>query len=294
MNEYDEINTNIKDLNINENNDEKIYNQSYEYTSKNPLIDISHLSNQTQNSFLLESKNGDLYEPLELDSDEEEEIKEDIKIVKNENFQNIMKNLNTDINNFIKKIETYNDYPFFRIQNTIKYIPKLSKESEILNKYQLRELHANLPYYQQYKNLVLLYSMSYDGTLLKTFYEKCQDYQNTILIAKDDSNNIFGAYVSDYFKCLYNEFYGTAETFLFTFFNSNRIHCFNATRENEYYIYSDDKKLAFGCSDDNFSLSFDHDVWEGFTDKTKTYNNLPLSINKNFNTVKLEVWSFQL
>ena len=104
MNEYDEINTNIKDLNLNENDDEKIYNQSFENTNKNPLIDISHLSNQTQNSILLESKNGDLYEPLELDSDEEEEIKEEIKIEKNENFKNIMKNLNLDINNFKKKL----------------------------------------------------------------------------------------------------------------------------------------------------------------------------------------------
>ena len=41
-------------------------------------------------------------------------------------------------------------------------------------------------------------------------------------------------------------------------------------------------------------ISFDHDFWDGFTDKTKTYNNLPLSIHKNFNTVKLELWSFQL
>ena len=286
MNEFDEINTDSKK---NKNNSEILYNES------NLLLDISNYSNQSiENSMILESKMGyDLYEPLELSSEEEEEIKEEIIIYKTNDYKKIMENLTKDINKFKKNIETYNDYPFFRSQNTIKFIPKLSKESEILNKNQLRELHANLPYYHQYKNLVLLYSISIDGTLFKTFYEKSKEYQNTILIVKDDTDNIFGAYISDYFQCLFNEFYGTAETFLFTFFKSNRIHIFNATRENEYYIYSDDKKLAFGCSDNNFSLMFDNDFWNGFTGKTKTYNNLPLSEKENFIVVKLVLWSFQ-
>ena len=98
MNEYDEINTNIENINLNEEDDEKINNQSF--GNKNNVFD-SYSSNKIKNS--LKSKNGDSYELLELDSDEEEEIKEDIKITKDNNFNNIMKNLTLDINNFKKK-----------------------------------------------------------------------------------------------------------------------------------------------------------------------------------------------
>ena len=123
MNEFDEINTDSKK---NKNNSEILYNES------NSLLDISNYSNKSiENSMILESKMGyDLYEPLELSSEEEEEIKEEIIIYKTNDYKKIMENLTKDINKFKKNIETYNDYPFFFIQNTIKFIPKLSKESE--------------------------------------------------------------------------------------------------------------------------------------------------------------------
>ena len=206
-------------------------------------------------------------------------------------YKETMLNLSRNYFNISHNIETYNDYPFFRIQNTNKYIPKLSKESEILNKQQLRELHSFLPYFQQYKDLTLLYSMSVDGTALQTFYTKAEGIQNSILIIKDDSNNIFGAYITEDIHIKYNEFYGTAETFIFTFFYTNRIHVFPATQENDYYIYSDNKRLAFGCSDDAFSLRLEDDFWNGYTAKTKTFNNLPLSKSEKFIVVKLELWA---
>ena len=106
MNEFDEINTDSKK---NKNNSEILYNES------NSLLDISNYSNQSiENSMILESKMGyDLYEPLELSSEEEEEIKEEIIIYKTNDYKKIMENLTKDINKFKKNIETYNDYPFF-------------------------------------------------------------------------------------------------------------------------------------------------------------------------------------
>ena len=233
----------------------------------------------------------DIFDKLEIDNVKEEHSID--KIEKNNDYEDIMLTLSKNFSSFSKNPDVFSDYPFFRVQNTCKFIPKLDKESEILTKRHLRELHANIPYYQQYKNFRLLYSMSIDGTLLKTFYSKAEGVQNSILVVKDDIGNVFGAYISDYIQCLYNQFYGTAETFLFSFFDTERIKCFGATRINDYYIFSDDKHLAFGCSDDCFSLSLDNDFWDGFTYTTKTYNNLPLSKNSKFTVVKLELWTFE-
>jgi len=60
-------------------------------------------------------------------------------------------------------------------------------------------------------------------------------------------NKICGAYSASEFKYS-DQFYGTGETFVFSFYNEERIHSFNSTNINEFYIYSDNDLLAFGCS----------------------------------------------
>lgn len=84
---------------------------------------------------------------------------------------------------------------------------------------------------------------------------KTEDYKNTIVAIKDDEQNVkispkqvFGAFVSEAFKNKDNNFYGTGETFLYTFYKGERIHTYQSTGLNEYYVYSDNNMLCFGCS----------------------------------------------
>ena len=110
----------------------------------------------------------------------------------------------------------YGDYPYFKVQNTCQFVPQLSVPSEIVNEYHLRELHSRLPYYLQYLNFKLVYSLSKDGCALKTFYQKNVDVNNSLIIVKDDNGNIFGAFATEMFRSG-DKFYGTGETY--------RCHC---------------------------------------------------------------------
>ena len=139
------------------------------------------------------------------------------------------------------------------MQNTIQFIPETNVPSEIFNNIQLMELYSRLPYYHQYSNLRLIFSIAKDGCLLKTFYQKVSGENNLIFAIKDDDNNIFGAYSSEGFNNS-GLFFGTDECFLYTFYKENRIHVYNASGVNEHYLYGDDTQIAFGCSDDYFSL----------------------------------------
>ena len=76
--------------------------------------------------------------------DEDEDL---IKIKTKDNYENIISNLKNNIFSFIINIKIYNDYPYFRIENTTKYIPKLSKPSKILTDKKLIEIHSHLLYY---------------------------------------------------------------------------------------------------------------------------------------------------
>ena len=186
----------------------------------------------------------------------------------------------------------YGDYPYFRIQNAIQYLPKLDVPSEIFTSPQLKELHSRLPYYHQYTSLSRVFSISVDGCALKSFYAKSEDVNNSILVVKDDEGNVFGAYASEAFKNI-NTFYGTGECFLFTFFKENKIHVFNTTGVNDHYMYGDDEQICFGCSDDYFSLALKNDFLDGYSKTTQTYNNEPLTNSDKFTIVKLELWTFK-
>ena len=237
----------------------------------------------------------DIYVPMIKDDDQDDE--EDlISVKKNKNYKDIMTNLKNDIFSFIIKKETYNNYPYFRVENTTKFIPKLSKESKILTEKKLVEIHSHLPYYHQYKNFKLLYNMDKDGTSLLTMIDKGSEYENTILFVKTLKNEIFGAYLSESLRIKYHDFYGTAETFIFTFYDTDKIRVFPATQANDLYIYTDPDKIAFGCSDDNFSLSLEEDFKNCFSGSTVTYNNPPLWKEKidNAVVVNCELWTLSI
>ena len=67
----------------------------------------------------------------------------------------------------------------------------------------------------------------------------------------------------------------------------------NSIIDNEHYIYSDEKQLAFGCSDDYFSLVLEDDFYSGYSKTTQTYKNPVLNGKEKFIIIKLELWAFQ-
>ena len=183
------------------------------------------------------------------------------------------------------------NYPYFTAQNTAQYLPKLNVPSEIFNSIQLKELHSKLPYYHQYTNLRRVFSISVDGCALRSFYDKCEGVSNSILVIKDEDGNIFGGYASEVWQPKVT-FFGTGECFLFSYFKENRINVYNSTGENEHYMYGDNDQICMGCSDDYFSLSLRNNLLDGYSKKTKTYNNECLNDKDKFTIVKLELWTF--
>ena len=185
-------------------------------------------------------------------------------------------------------------YPYFIPDNSLHFLPKLNTSSEILNSIKLKQIHSHLPDYHKYTNLFLHYSISIDGSLLKSFYDICQrrHINNSILVIKDSEKNIFGAYASDTFSPK-NKFTGNYECFLFTFYKENKIFVYNSTRKNEHYMYCDENQICFGCSDDYFSLCLRNNFLDGYSAKTQTYDNENLTNSDKFIITKLELWGFE-
>ena len=207
--------------------------------------------------------------------------KEDWNVIVPRILDNINKNGNND------------EYPYFNAQKGTQYLPNLNVPSEILTKDMLKELHSKLPYYHQFTSWTRVYTISIHGCDMKTFYEKVKNINNSLLVVKDEEGNIFGGYASEELLPSAN-FYGTGECFLFTFFKGEKkIHVYNSTNENDFYLFGDNNQICFGCSDDNFALCIRDNLLNGYSKSTLTYNNLPLNgKNEKFLVVKLEVWKF--
>ena len=230
-----------------------------------------------------------IIEPIKYEDYKKEESI--VEIYKNQDWNHIVPLILDAIDHTKNKDKSYGNYPYFRTKTKIDFLPKLDVPSDILSTYQLKQLYEFLPDSHQYSDLYRAFSLSIDGSSLKTFYYKCQDINNSILVIKDDENNIFGGYASECFQPTKN-FSGTGECFLFTFYKENKIHVFNSTGINRFFMYCDDEQICFGCSDDYFSLSLRNDFLEGYSQTTKTYQNQPLSSKDKFIIVKLELWAF--
>ena len=226
-------------------------------------------------------------------------IEEDIKneesiyeVIKSEKYSKIFPSLILKIDEKIFHNKPSEDFPFFTPNNRFKFLPKLDTNSEILSNTQLKELHLFFPYFYQYSSLTKIFSLSQDGSTLKSLYKKCEGIKNSILVIKDKEKNIFGAFVTDVLHPSAN-FIGTPDSFLFTFYKEDIIHVFKATQINDKYIYCDFEQICFGSSGEGFSLSIKNDLLDGYTKTTDTYKNQPLTGGDKFTIVNLEIWAFK-
>jgi len=237
-------------------------------------------------------------EPLPLDFEpikylESEKINSIFEITKSPDWEKTIPELLETVEKYQTGTQSQTDnYPYFTSHNTAQYLPKLNIPSEIFSSIQLKELHSKLPYYHQYTNLKRVFSISVDGCALRSFYDKCEKVNNSILVLKDEDGNIFGGYASEAWTPKYT-FYGTGECFLFSYYKENRINIFSSTGQNDHYMYGDDEQICMGCSDDYFSLSLRNNFLDGYSKSTKTYNNESLNNKDKFTIVKLELWTFE-
>jgi hypothetical protein len=85
-----------------------------------------------------------------------------------------------------------------------------------------------LPATQRLLKWKLLYCPQTDGTSYETMFSKCEAYDQTLIFIKDSCNFVFGSFNSETWKDS-NRYYGTGESFVFTFRDGNDLEVSGAT-----------------------------------------------------------------
>ncbi|KAM9164148.1 oxidation resistance protein 1 isoform 3-T3 [Pangshura tecta] len=169
--------------------------------------------------------------------------------------------------------------------------PNLRDPSELLQSDQIEKLTKHLPPRTIGYPWTLVYSTAKHGMSLKTLYRTMLGLDTPVLmVIKDSDGQVFGALASEPFK-VSDCFYGTGETFLFTF--SPDFEVFKWTGDNMFFIKGDMDSLAFGGGGGEFALWLDGDLYHGRSHSCKTFGNHTLSKREDFIIQDIEIWAFE-
>ncbi|XP_078072779.1 oxidation resistance protein 1a isoform X3 [Mustelus asterias] len=169
--------------------------------------------------------------------------------------------------------------------------PNLSEKSDLLQMDQIEKLAKNLPPRTVGYPWTLIYSTAKHGMSLKTLYRSMTGVDTPmLLVIKDSDGQLFGALASEPFK-ISDCFYGTGETFLFTFYPEFKT--FKWTGDNMFFIKGDMDSLAFGGGGGEIGLWLDGDLYHGRSHSCKTFDNCILSEKEDFYVQDIEIWAFE-
>lgn len=117
----------------------------------------------------------------------------------------------------------------------------------------------------------MLYSSLKHGSSLNTLLRKVDGHEPVILAIKDFDGYVFGAYLSNGIKHS-KQFYGSGETFLFTFQDGECGTISKWTQLNEDFTYCDFDGIAIGCSD-KYGLYVNKELSGGYSRACDTFSN---------------------
>ncbi|XP_046758917.1 TLD domain-containing protein 2 isoform X7 [Gallus gallus] len=134
----------------------------------------------------------------------------------------------------------------------------------------------------------LLYCTARDGFSLRTLY-RCTSQLSSpaLLLIRDTEAQAFGAFSTSPIH-VSSGFYGTGETFLFSF--SPELKVFRWTGRNNFFLKGDVDMLMVGAGSGKFGLWLDGDLHHGGSCPCETFNNESLSPRGEFCVRDLEVW----
>jgi TLD len=117
-------------------------------------------------------------------------------------------------------------------QPLIKFIPRQNGRSEILTDLQISNLVECFPSMMMTMDWNLVYSINRDGDSMGTFFEKCKDWKYTLIVVKEKNGWTFGGFCSEKWRSAI-KFYGTGESFLFTFKDGSQPTVYYWSGEND-------------------------------------------------------------
>jgi len=136
-----------------------------------------------------------------------------------------------------------------------------------------KQLRPRLPRILHIDSMVLLYSLTQNGSDFTTFYLNMKDTEYAIILIETISGEVIGGFASSTWK-ISSSYYGTGESFLFKIDSaSNTIEDYQWTSANNFFMYSTEHQIGMGGGGDGFGFILDTDFRYISSKHCSTYGN---------------------
>lgn len=122
---------------------------------------------------------------------------------------------------------------------------RLLTKSDIIKGAMASALEEILPEHHQGYDWLQIYSLKKDGASLQTVFNRCKGHNHTLVLVQDSMGVAFGGFATDQWKNKGENYFGSGESFLFTFKDS-KLTKYEWTRANSYFMYSNYGGIAMG------------------------------------------------
>ncbi|XP_006875791.1 PREDICTED: TLD domain-containing protein 2 [Chrysochloris asiatica] len=165
---------------------------------------------------------------------------------------------------------------------------QLSEASQVLGASEIRQLSLHLPPRVTGNSWRLAFCTARDGFSLQRLYRQMEGHSGPVLLVlRDQDGQMFGAFSSSAIR-LSKRFYGTGETFLFSF--SPQLKVFKWTGNNSFFVKGNLDSLMIGSGSGQFGLWMDGDLYHGGSHPCATFDNEVLARQEQFCIKELEAW----
>lgn len=153
-------------------------------------------------------------------------------------------------------------------------IPSLVGENiSILTNDFAKQLRPKLPRILHIDSMVLLYSLTQNGSDFTTFYLNMKNTEYAVVLIETISGEIIGGFASSTWK-VSSTYYGTGESFIFKIDKeSNTIYSYQWTSANNFFMYSTEHQIGMGGGGDGFGFILDTDFRNVSSKCCATYGN---------------------
>lgn len=149
----------------------------------------------------------------------------------------------------------------------------------------------------------LAYTPKVHGVSIQTFYRMLGTDATTVLIVRDSTGNVFGGFgTQPWTPGGLHGFFGTGESFVFSFGAAAaeeshlQLRCYTwcGHASNQFFQYADHEYFAMGGgAEGRHALAIKDDFLHGFSHRSSTFENAPLSSQEEFVISDLEVWALR-
>lgn len=173
------------------------------------------------------------------------------------------------------------------LATSFEYSPQFLnyKVTPILSKQAAASLVKHLPGVVRTDDWKLLYSSSEHGSLLNTLYERAIGRGPTVLVVRDESSSVFGAFFSQSWR---RGMFGNGNFFVFSITPEIKVHRWS--RKSSQFCNAQQSFLGIGGP--KYAIHLDEKLRQGSSERCLTFDSPPLARSTDFIVYGVELWGF--